>query len=163
MNFGLALRTLAEHGVEFVMVGGAAVVAHGSTLMTQDLDVVYRVERANVERLLSALEDLDAVVYGDPRELRYEASHLMNRDHHLAATRAGRLDLLGSIGKESDVVYESLIEDAIDLSVFGVEFKCISIDRLIAIKRELGRPRDLAAVLELEAIKELAGDPRPGG
>lgn len=36
MNFKLALTVLAKHGVQFVLVGGAAVVAHGSTLMTQD-------------------------------------------------------------------------------------------------------------------------------
>jgi predicted nucleotidyltransferase len=157
MNFGLALRTLAEHGVEFVLVGGAAVVAHGSTLMTQDLDVVYRIDPANVQRLLGALSELDAYVYGDPRKLRFQASHLENRGHHLAATIAGRIDFLGAIGKNNDVVYETLAEDAVDLAVFGVRIKCISIDRLIAIKLELGRPRDLAAVVELRAIKELGG------
>ncbi|HEX2734205.1 MAG TPA: hypothetical protein VHM70_21500 [Polyangiaceae bacterium] len=41
MNFKLALTTLAKHDVEFVLVGGAAVVAHGATLMTQDLDILY--------------------------------------------------------------------------------------------------------------------------
>jgi hypothetical protein len=62
MNFKLALTVLATHQVDFVLVGGAAVVAHGSTLMTQDLDIVYRVEPDNVRRLLAALEELDAYV-----------------------------------------------------------------------------------------------------
>ena len=57
MNFAPALTVLATHGVEYVLVGGAAVVAHGSTLMTRDLDIVYRVEPANVRRLLTALDD----------------------------------------------------------------------------------------------------------
>ena len=33
------LRLLCAHGVEFVVVGGYAVVAHGGTMVTQDIDV----------------------------------------------------------------------------------------------------------------------------
>lgn len=38
MNFRRALETLARHEVAFVVVGGVAVVAHGASLMTKDLD-----------------------------------------------------------------------------------------------------------------------------
>jgi predicted nucleotidyltransferase len=155
MNFQLALTVLARHHVEFVLVGGAAVVAHGSTLMTQDLDIVYRVEPDNVRRLLAALEELDAYVFNDRRRLRFGFDHLNNHGHHLTETKAGRLDLLGSIGKAGDVLFEDLLADAVHLSVFGVNILCISIEQLIRVKRELGRPRDLAAVLELEAIQRL--------
>jgi predicted nucleotidyltransferase len=142
MNFKLALTVLAGHQVEFVLVGGAAVVAHGSTLMTQDLDILYRVDRANVTRLLKALDDLDAYVFNDPRRLRFGFDHLNNHGHHLTETKAGRLDLLGSIGKHGDVHYEHVIDDAVTLAVFGVQIPCIALERLIEIKRELGRPRD---------------------
>lgn len=155
MNFELALQTLAKHGVEFVLVGGAAVVAHGSTLMTQDLDILYHVEPENVRRLLSAFEELDAYVYADPRRLRFGFDHLNNRGHHLTETRAGRIDALGSIGKNSDIYYEHLLDDALDIDVFGVRIKCISLARLIEVKKELDRPRDRVAVLELEALLEL--------
>ncbi len=67
---------LARHRVEYVLVGGVAVVAHGSTLMTQDLDVLYRVEAENVRRLLDAFHELDAFVYNDPRKLRFGFDHL---------------------------------------------------------------------------------------
>lgn len=157
MNFRLALTTLAEHRVEYVLVGGAAVVAHGSTLMTQDLDVLYRVTTDNVHRLLVVFDQLDAVAYGDSRRLRFSFDHLNNHGHHLAETRAGRIDALGSIGLYGELRYEEVIVDAIELEAFGVSLRCISLDRLIAVKKQLARPRDLAAVAELEALKKLRG------
>ena len=158
MNFKLALTVLAKHGVEYVLVGGAAVVAHGSTLMTQDLDILYRVSPENVHRLLSAFEELDAYVFNDSRKLRFEFEHLNNHGHHLTETKAGRIDALGSIGARGDIHYEHLLSDAVKLDVFGVQLLCISLEQLISVKRELGRPRDQAAVLELEALKKLRSE-----
>jgi hypothetical protein len=155
VNFQLALQVLARHGVEYVLVGGVAVVAHGSSLMTQDLDILYRVEDANVLRLLNAFTELDARVYNDPRGLRFGFEHLNNHGHHLTETRAGRIDALGSIGVQGNIRYEDAAVDALTLNVFGVVVKCISLDRLIAVKTELNRPRDRVAVMELEAIKQL--------
>lgn len=158
MNFKVALTVLAKHGVEYVLVGGAAVVAHGSTLMTQDLDILYRVEPDNVRRLLAAFEELDAYVFNDARKLRFGFDHLNNHGHHLTETKAGRIDALGSIGVKGDIHYEHLLSDAVELDVFGVKLQCISLERLIGVKKELGRPRDKAAVLELEALKKLRSD-----
>ncbi len=158
MNFKVALTVLAKHGVEYVLVGGVAVVAHGSTLMTQDLDILYRVEPDNVRRLLAAFEELDAYVFNDVRKLRFSFDHLNNHGHHLSETKAGRIDALGSIGVKGDIHYEHLLSVAVELNVFGVTLLCISLDRLISVKRELGRPRDQAAVLELEALKKLRSD-----
>lgn len=155
MNFRLALEVLQRHGVEHVVVGGVAVVVHGASLMTNDLDILYRLGPENVARLLAAFEELDAVAWGDPRRLRFTAAHLDNRGHHLTETKAGRIDALGSLGREADVLYEDVIADAIEAEAFGVRFACISLPRLIAVKRELARPRDLVAVQELEAIAKL--------
>lgn len=43
---------LGNEELDWVFADGrAAVVAHGSTLMTQDLDILYRVTEANVRRV----------------------------------------------------------------------------------------------------------------
>lgn len=60
-----------------------------------------------------------------------------------------------AIGLNSDLYYEHVIEDAIELDVFGLKVQCMSLDRLIAVKKELNRPRDRLAVMELEALKRL--------
>lgn len=125
--------------------------------MTRDLDILYLLEPDNVRSLVAAFDELEACAYGDPRRLRFSFEHLNNTGHHLAETRAGRLDALGSIGVRADVLYQAVAVDAVPMRAFGVAFPCIALDRLIAIKRELGRPRDKLAVIELEAIKKLRG------
>lgn len=37
---------------------------------------------------------------------------------------------------------------------FGVDCRCLNLDRLIEVKRAAGRPKDLEAIAELEAIRE---------
>ena len=78
MNFQVLLETLVRRDVAFALVGGAAAVVHGSTLMTQALDIVYQLEPENIRRLLLVLEDLDGVAHGDPRRLRFGFDHLNN-------------------------------------------------------------------------------------
>jgi hypothetical protein len=55
------LTTLTAHGVDFVVIGGLAAVAHGSRRMTRDIDIVVRPERENLARLEAALVELGAV------------------------------------------------------------------------------------------------------
>lgn len=54
------VRALAARRVDYILVGGLAALAHGSTIATADADVLPRLDIANLERLLDALEDLDA-------------------------------------------------------------------------------------------------------
>ena len=49
------LRLLTRHQVEFVIVGGVAISAHGSSYLTYDLDVAYARTRDNIGRLAAAL------------------------------------------------------------------------------------------------------------
>jgi hypothetical protein len=50
-DFEKLIGALARAGAEFIIVGGAAAVAHGSSRLTQDLDIVYAREPANLVRL----------------------------------------------------------------------------------------------------------------
>jgi predicted nucleotidyltransferase len=67
-------------------------------------------------------------------------------------TTAGDLDLFGEVILGG--TYEDLLPDTELVQVFGIECRCLSLDRLIAIKRAAGRPKDLDAIAELEAIAE---------
>lgn len=67
-------------------------------------------------------------------------------------TSLGDIDLLGEI--PGGGTYEDLRADAIRLSIFDVECLCLSLPQLIRAKRAAGRPRDLEALAELEAIQE---------
>ena len=53
-------RALAEHDVDYVIVGGLAVQTHGHVRTTVDIDVYRRADAANLQRLADALNELGA-------------------------------------------------------------------------------------------------------
>ena len=59
-------------------------------------------------------------------------------------TAQGDLDLLGEITGGGR--FEDLLPHCITIHVFGIECKCLGLERLIHVKRATGRPKDLEAV-----------------
>ena len=62
------------------------------------------------------------------------------------------IDLFGEIPGGGP--YEALVDHTISVDLFGYECKCLTLDWLIKTKRAAGRPRDLEAIAELEALLE---------
>ena len=147
------LRTLVRHGVEFIVVGGMAAALLGAPIFTLDLDVVHSRTPQNVERLLAALAELDAVYRTDPsRRSSPKASHLEGPGHQLLQTKFGVLDVIGTI--EEDAAYDDLLPDTVLAEVAGVEARILTLERLIRIKEKLDRPKDKAMLLVLRATLE---------
>lgn len=93
------LRTLVDHQVEFLIVGGVTAVLQGAPISMLVVEVVHSTDPANISRVLAALEELDAIYRAQPElRLRPNASHLSSAGHQLLITRLGPLDVLGSIG-----------------------------------------------------------------
>ena len=72
------LKTLANHGVDFIVVGGFAAVTLGAPIMTWDVDVVHSIEPENLRRLTTALAALDAHYKYRP-EFRPNETHLVTK------------------------------------------------------------------------------------
>lgn len=68
-DFPTLVRLLVSRGVEFIFIGGAAGVLHGSSRLTEDLDVVYRRSAENIARLVQALRDQSPYLRGAPLRL----------------------------------------------------------------------------------------------
>jgi hypothetical protein len=153
-DFAGLLRCLAEAGVEYVVVGGAAATAHGSARLTQDLDVVYRRTDDNLRRLATALAPHRPYLRGAPDGLpfRWEAQTLHRGLNFTLTTILGDLDLLGEITGGGR--YEDLLPDTGIVELFGLSCRVLGLEALIRVKRAAGRPKDLEAIAELEAIRE---------
>jgi predicted nucleotidyltransferase len=54
-NVEKLLRALYDQEVEFIIIGGASAVLHGSAYVTADLDICYSREKENLKRLAAAL------------------------------------------------------------------------------------------------------------
>ena len=67
-------------------------------------------------------------------------------------TMIGDIDLLGEITGGGD--YEALLPHTIDIEIFGCTCRCLDLPGLIRTKRAAGRPKDLEALAELEALLE---------
>jgi predicted nucleotidyltransferase len=156
-DFQSLLRLLASSGVEFILVGGVAATVHGSARLTLDVDVVYRRTRENIARLVSCLASHQPYLRGAPPGLpfRFDLETVQRGLNFTLETDLGALDLLGEITGGGS--YENLLSDTIVVEVYQISCRCLNLNRLIAVKRAAGRPRDLEAVAELEAIQEESG------
>jgi hypothetical protein len=153
-DFDALLTGLAQHQVKFIVVGGAAAIAHGSARLTQDLDIVYKRSPENLSALVAALGDHKRYLRGAPPGLpfRWETATLAHGLNFTLVTSLGDIDLLGEM--PGGGTYDDLKGGAIELDIFRTRCLCLSLAQLIRAKRAAGRPRDLEALAELEAIPE---------
>jgi len=156
-DFKGLLKALGQGDVEYILVGGVAAAAHGSARLTQDVDVVYARSPENLARLVAALAPYAPYLRGAPPGLpfRWSVETLRNGLNFTLTTTLGEIDLLGEIAGGG--IYENLLQDSIMLRIFGIDCRCVTLRRLILLKRAAGRPRDFDAIAELEAILEENG------
>ncbi len=154
-EYGQMVRLLVSSGVEFLLVGGVAGIAHGAARATYDLDVVYRRTPENIQRLVACLEPYAPYMRGAPPGLpfKFDAETVKRGLNFTLKTSLGDIDLLGEI--LGGGVYEDLIPRAVDAQMFGTQCKCIDLPTLIKTKRAAGRPKDFEAISELEALLEM--------
>ena len=148
------LRALATEGVRFILVGGAAAVAHGSARLTQDVDVVYARDPENLGRLVSALSPTHPYLRGAPPGLPFiwDERTVRNGLNFTLQTSLGALDLLGEIAGGGG--YGELLPHSFEIELFGIRCRLLDLETLIAVKRAAGRPKDLEAIAELEVIRD---------
>ena len=143
-DFLAILEILADYKIDFIIVGGVCAVLHGAPVTTFDLDVVHKRIPENLERLMSALQELDAYYRSQfGRKLKPDLFHLASAGHQLLITRFGPFDLLGTIGKGHS--YEDLVSFTTELQISkNLKIRLLNLETLIAIKEEVLRDTDKA-------------------
>ena len=140
--------------VEFILLGGVAAVLHGSAHLTFDLDILYRRTPDNLDKLARALQSIHPYLRGAPPGLPFtlDADTLARGLNFTLTTRLGDLDLLGEV--VGGGTYDALVGESVLATLEGHEVRCVSLRRLIALKRAAGRPKDLDMLAGLEALLE---------
>ncbi|HZA61165.1 MAG TPA: hypothetical protein VE754_05705 [Actinomycetota bacterium] len=153
-DFLRTIRTLVEHEVRFVLIGGLAGRLHGSTTVTNDVDACYERSTPNLERLAGALRGLDARLRGAPEDVPFQldAPSLAAGDRFTFETDAGGLDCLASPAGVAG--FEELERAAVVMDLDGITVPVASIDDLIRMKRAAGRPKDLIELEVLGALRD---------
>jgi predicted nucleotidyltransferase len=141
------LSALLDHQVEFVVVGGLAVQAHGYVRSTRDLDIVPAPDLLNLSRLEEAVAALGADV-PNPHRLGRAAHASADTDH-------GPLDVLNIERLEGvRLTYEQLRSRAEGIDWEGRTVLVAGLDDLIRMKRVAGRDVDLSDIGALTRTDE---------
>jgi len=148
------LKTLLRHDVRFVIIGGIAGRLWGSTTVTNDLDLCYARDRANLTALAAALRELKAKLRGADADLPFlaDARTLEMGDHFTFTTIAGNLDILGNPAGSGG--HDALFRTATIMDLDEISVRVASLDDLILMKRAAGRPKDLVEIEILGAVRE---------
>jgi len=149
------IQGLLAEEVEFVVIGGVAAVAHGSTYQTNDLDICYRVTAPNLNRLCAVLQRWKAY----PRD--WEPGHAFAADPRTLKvtptlnlrTTEGFLDVLSGVTGLNG--YATARKRSDEVTAFSLRFRVLSLQALIVAKEAAGRPKDLMLLPELRALQEL--------
>lgn len=146
------LEALHAHSVEFVVIGGVAVGAHGFIRGTEDLDIVPDPDADNLKRLSEALGKLDSTLPTvGHRPFRPETDFGVIRQggNVTAMTMFGGLDVIQRA--QGVPGYSQLAEDAVESDLLGVPVRVCSLARLRAMKQAHSRTQDR---LDLENLPE---------
>jgi hypothetical protein len=156
------LETLRSHRVDFVVVGGLAAVAHGSSLPTEDLDIAPRRNLENLERLAAALQELHARLrtVGDDEGVVFslDGAFLAAQPQMLnLVTDAGDLDLTISPAAFPEG-YDDLVLTSVEMDL-GVDgpVRVAALRDIIRSKEAAGRDKDRAALPYLRALADELG------
>jgi len=151
---------LNDAGARYVVVGGLATVLHGYARLTVDVDLVVDLApdraRTTIDTLLAlgfqSRVPVDAVDFADPvvrrrwiDEKGMQVFSLVDRDNPMRV-----IDLF----VEEPMDFEGLWARAELMPLSSTTVRVASLDDLIALKRQAGRPRDLDDIAQLERIRQ---------
>lgn len=151
-RFRELLTRLTEASVEFVVIGGLAVISHGHVRATLDVDVCYARTPENIRRLVAALAPIHPRLRGAPPELPFfwDERTVRNGLNFTLVTDDGDIDLMGEVVGLGN--YNDIALAAVEVSLHGASVKILSLDDLLRSKAAAGRAKDL---VDLEALRQL--------
>jgi hypothetical protein len=156
------ISVLVSHKVDFVVVGGYAVAAHGFPRATKDVDICPDPAEDNLERLAAALSELEATLIGlDEFEGEFDLEPgldgLKLGGNWTLMTKHGRLDVLQAFSldeaAEGEGSYRDLAPHAVERTFLGHRARFCSYDDLLRMKRAAGRAQDKVDIESLKAAR----------
>ena len=155
VDFPKILEVLENARVSYVLIGGGAMIAHGSAYVTRDVDICYDRSKENLERLAGALRPFHPTLRGAPPELPFlwDEETLRRGMNFTLRTDLGDIDLLGEVSGLG--AYDEALASSQPMQIFGRTCPVLDLEALIKTKKVAGRRKDLLSIPELEALLEL--------
>ncbi len=153
------VRAATEAGLEHVVIGTFAAIAHGRIRATKDSNLLVEEGAEADAALLRFLTSIDAVRFGETSA--FEHDDVEGATHLHADSRLGSIHL--SRGFRQPLDFESVAGEAIDAELRGVPLRVASLKATVGFKRLSNRGQD---AIDLEVLERVHGvlpiEPTPG-
>ncbi len=146
-DFTEMLQCLSEEKVEFLLIGGYAMAAHGFPRATKDIDFWVAATPENASRIFSAL-----VRFGAPIAQFEESDFAEIGNVFQIGVPPRRIDITTFA---DGVDFDECVQRAIIVNWEGIKLQVISRLDLIANKKATGRPQDL---VDIETLSNLPNE-----
>lgn len=162
--FATILSALVSADVDFVMVGGFAVNAHGHRRATFDLDIIVSFETANVAKLVNCLKALgfSPRMPVDPLGLSSTQTRAewQQRNMVVLSFLQGQSPYtVIDVFIEHSIDYARLVADSVRVQYDTVAVRICSVAHLIEMKERAGRGKDL---LDLRFLYDILDQQKEG-
>ncbi len=149
------LRLFSTHQVEYVVIGGLALISHGSDYVTKDVDICYARSPQNINALVAACSSIHPYLRGAPPGLpfKFDAATVQAGLNFTLITDLGDIDFLGEVSGIGD--YQKVVAMSDEKEIYEIRVRILSLDGLIAAKKAAGRTKDKLHLLELEELRKL--------
>ena len=154
-DFIRLLCRLKEAKFDFVIIGGFAAAVHGSTFVTQDIDICCSFKFENLMHLQQAVSDLHPVHRMTTNKIPFilTEENFRHLNNLYLDTDLGQLDCLGHVQGLGN--YHEVKSKSVSINISNQSFWVLQLDALIESKEALGRPRDLEMLRYLKSLQEL--------
>lgn len=149
--FEKLLVRLADHDVQFIVVGGVAVALQGYLRTTEDVDVLVEASRENVARLLDALSD-----YGEGFARELTADDFTDDEGAIRVVEESEFCQIDIFTRMTGLYYHDLLPDAGALDLSGRTIRYASKASLIRLKSSSVREKDRMDVIALSRLAQEA-------
>ena len=140
------LNRLMDAQVDFLLIGGYAVIYHGYQRTTGDMDLWLRPTNENKDKVLVALRKAGF----DPADINELGK--MDFTKHLAFSAGEEPQKIDFVTYINQVSFEAASKNKIVFKLEELEIPVININELILSKMNTGRKKDEADVEELQRI-----------
>lgn|SRR5262245_61917553 len=149
------VHQLAEHHVQFVLIGGLAMRVRGSAHVTEDFDFCYARTTENITALAAALAPLHPYLRGAPPGLPFKLDPptIQAGLNFTLESDWGDIDLLGEV--KGIGTFEQVLAQSDVRVVFGVPIQVLTLSGLIISKKAAARYKDHGHIVELEELKKM--------
>ena len=146
-EFLKVLKAMEDEGVDYILIGGFAVILHGLPRFTMDMDFFIKMAEKNVQKLRKALyfvfadSDIEEITFDDLAKypvIRY-------------GTPSGfHIDIMAQLGETA--TYEDLEYEIMEVQ--GQKIRVATAETLLKLKEGTIRPEDKGDALFLKELVE---------